>query len=99
MAREGGDRTDYRGFPSKRYSVFFQRPREKLTENNRKLGTARFQTSFTAVVRAYCIPGVQLQRENKMHSTSLPSISKSSTSSTTFFCGSDLIWSSSVLKS
>ena len=25
------------GFPSKRYTVFFQRPREKLTEYNRKL--------------------------------------------------------------
>ena len=35
------NRADYRGFPSKGYSVFFQRPHEQLTENNGKLGSSQ----------------------------------------------------------
>ena len=52
------------------------------------------------VVRTNSFPSVKLNKKNKkMPSMILASISKSSTSSTTFSCGSDLIWSSSVLKS
>ena len=50
------NRTDYRGFPSKGYSVFF------LTEYNRKLGSALFQKSSTNVVRTNCFPGVKFQK-------------------------------------
>ena len=53
------NRTDYRGFPSKGYRDFFQRPREQLTEYNRKLGSAQFQKSSTDVVRTSWFPGVK----------------------------------------
>ena len=55
------NRTDYRGFPSKGYSIFFQRPREQLTEYNRTLGSAQFQKSSTNVVRTNRFPGRILQ--------------------------------------
>ena len=55
------NRTDYRGFPSKGYSIFFQRPREQLTEYNRTLGSPQFQKSSTNVVRTNRFPGRILQ--------------------------------------
>ena len=48
------NRTYYRGIPSKGYNVFFQRPHEQLTENNRKLGSAQFQKSSSDIVRTKC---------------------------------------------
>ena len=48
------NRTYYRGIPSKGYNVFFQRPHEQLTENNRKLGRAQFQKSSSDIVRTKC---------------------------------------------
>ena len=86
------NRTDYRGFPGKAYSVqrFLSETTWTTDWKQQKAGKRTISKVFHMLSGQTALLVLCFR---KMPSTILASISKSSTSSATFSCSSDLIWS------